>query len=150
MKNVRLFMCLIFVVVLITGCSADNNTLNNVISGDSNNPQNLITSITLVDSSIKESVDVGPLIDKESLSIYKEIVDSLSELKPLSVGDSYDIDFPYQIKSDTGYESVSTVEYHFGTNEVVFTTNQDPSQYAVSIDSDLGSAIEELHHRFNE
>ena len=150
MKNVRLFMCLIFVVVLITGCSADNNTLNNVISGDSNNPQNLITSITLVDSSIKESVDLGPLIDKESLSIYKEIVDSLSELKPLSVGDSYDIDFPYQIKSDTGYESVSTVEYHFGTNEVVFTTNQDPSQYAVSIDSDLGSAIEELHHRFNE
>lgn len=150
MKNVRLFMCLIFVVVLITGCSADNNTLNNDISGDSNNPQNLITSITLVDSSIKESVDVGPLIDKESLSIYKEIVDSLSELKPLSVGDSYDIDFPYQIKSDTEYESVSTVEYHFGTDEVVITINQDPSQYAVSIDSDLGSAIEELHHRFNE
>ena len=151
MKKVILFVCVFLVVVLLTGCSADNNTLNNVKSGDgNNNPQNLVTSIALVDSTLKESVDVGSLVDEESLSIYKEIVDLLSELKPLSVDDSYDIDFPYQIKSDTGYESVSTVEYHFGTNEVVFTTNQDPSQYAVSIDSDLGSAIEELHHRFNE
>lgn len=151
MKKVILFVCVFLVVVLLTGCSADNNTLNNVKSGDgNNNPQNLVTSITLVDSTLKDSVDVGSLVDEESLSIYKEILDLLSELKLLSVDDSYDIDFVYQIKSDARYQSVSTVEYSIGADIVVITTNQEPNQYSVSVDSKLGSAIEKLHHRFDE
>lgn len=150
MKKVILFVCVFLVVVLLTGCSADNNTLNNVKSGNGYNPQNVVTSITLVDSTLKESVDVGSLVDEESLSIYKEVVDLLSELKPLSVDDSYDIDFVYQIKSDARYQSVSTVEYSIGADIVVITTNQEPNQYSVSVDSKLGSAIEKLHHRFDE
>ena len=64
--------------------------------------------------------------------------------------DSYDIDLVYQIKSDARYQSVSTVEYSIGADIVVITTNQEPNQYSVSVDSKLASTIEKLHHRFDE
>lgn len=140
MKTYKIIICLIVMLVLMTGCNNKNNS--------SNSFQQPVTKITLMDT--LENAEMGTTKDALSIEKYQSLIDFLLNEEPLSVEDGYEVDFLLEIKGDEPYKEIESIQYHEGNDYYLLTLNNDSDQFMVEVDSEMANLIQELLVNFNQ